>query len=133
MRPVGRNATIASMDARHDVYTHGHVESVLRSHRWRTAENSAGYLLPRIHEGSRILDVGCGPGTITLDFARLASAGFVAGVDRSGAVVQEARAAAVQAGVANVEFAVGDVYSLQHRAGTFDVVHAHPVLQHCAA
>lgn len=29
----------------HDVYTHGHHEAVLRSHTWRTAENSAGYLL----------------------------------------------------------------------------------------
>jgi SAM-dependent methyltransferase len=113
-----------------DVYTHGHVESVLRSHRWRTAENSAGYLLPRLHEGSRILDVGCGPGTITVDLARLASAGSVVGIDRSEAVIDEARAAAGQAGLRNVEFAVGDLYSLDHEAGTFDVVHAHQVLQH---
>jgi 2-polyprenyl-3-methyl-5-hydroxy-6-metoxy-1,4-benzoquinol methylase len=113
-----------------DVYTHGHVESVLRSHRWRTAENSAGYLLPRLHEGSRILDVGCGPGTITVDLARLASAGSVVGVDRSAGVIQEARDAAERAGVANVEFTVGDVYALDQAAGTFDVVHAHQVLQH---
>ena len=113
-----------------DVYTHGHVESVLRSHRWRTVENSAGYLLPRLHEGSRILDVGCGPGTITLDLARLVGAGPVIGIDRSEAVVHEARAAAERAGVANVGFTVGDVYSLDHAADAFDVVHAHQVLQH---
>ena len=29
-----------------DPYAHGHHERVLRSHRWRTAENSAAYLLP---------------------------------------------------------------------------------------
>src|SRR5450755_482384 len=34
------------MAARETVYTHGHHESVLRSHRWRTADNSAAYLLP---------------------------------------------------------------------------------------
>ncbi len=51
-------------------YTHGHHESVLRSHSWRTAENSAGYLLPHLEPGMRLLDVGCGPGTITLDLAR---------------------------------------------------------------
>jgi len=52
-------------------YTHGHHDSVLRSHRWRTAENSAGYLLPHLAPGMSLLDVGCGPGTITSDLAAL--------------------------------------------------------------
>jgi ubiquinone/menaquinone biosynthesis C-methylase UbiE len=51
------------------VYTHGHHESVLRSHRRRTAENSAAYLLPHLHRGMSLLDVGCGPGTITFGLA----------------------------------------------------------------
>lgn len=113
-----------------DVYTHGHAESVLRSHRWRNAENSAGYLLPLIHAEARILDVGCGPGTITCDLARLADKGSAVGLDRSEAVVGQARVAAEQANVSNVEFAVGDVYALEYEAGAFDVVHAHQVLQH---
>lgn len=125
-----QRGTISHMNAPEDVYTHGHVESVLRSHRWRTAENSAGYLLPRIHDESRILDVGCGPATITLDLARLASAGSVVGMDRSETVIREARDAAEQTDVANLELTVGDVYSLDYEAGTFDVVHAHQVLQH---
>ncbi|MGJ3561711.1 hypothetical protein ACR6C2_39465 [Streptomyces sp. INA 01156] len=53
------------------VYTHGHHESVLRSHTWRTAANSAAYLLGVLTPGMRILDVGCGPGTITADLAGL--------------------------------------------------------------
>lgn len=118
------------MNPPEDVYTHGHGDSVLRSHRWRTAENSAAYLLPRLHEDSRILDVGCGPGAISVELARLVSAGSVVGIDRSAAVIHEARAAADRAGVANLEFTVGDVYSLDHEAGTFGVVHAHQVLQH---
>ena len=52
-------------------YTHGHHESVLRSHRARTAANSAAYLLPRLRPTDRLLDVGSGPGTITADLARL--------------------------------------------------------------
>jgi hypothetical protein len=50
-------------------YTHGHHESVLRSHRWRTAENSAAYLLPHLRRTDALLDVGCGPGTLTADLA----------------------------------------------------------------
>lgn len=113
-----------------DHYLLGHADSVLRSHRWRTAANSAAYLLPYIGEQARILDVGCGPGTITLDFARLAGSGFVVGLDRSEAVVSEAAAAAGEAGIANGQFAVGDAYALDYAADTFDVVHAHQVLQH---
>ena len=50
-------------------YTHGHHETVLRSHSWRTAANSAGYLLPHLRDTDRLLDIGAGPGTITADFA----------------------------------------------------------------
>ena len=50
-------------------YTHGHHESVLRSHSWRTVENSAAYLEPHLVPGTSVLDVGSGPGTITVDIA----------------------------------------------------------------
>ena len=118
------------MSTPEDVYTHGHGEAVLRSHRWRTAENSAGYLLTRLRDDARVLDVGCGPGTITVDLARLVPRGSVVGLDRSEDVVAEAQAAAEEAGVTNVELAVGDVYALDHDDDSFDVVHAHQVLQH---
>jgi len=113
-----------------DRYTHGHHDSVLRSHRWRTAENSAGYLLEHLEPGPRVLDVGCGPGTISRDLARLVAPGAVLGIDRADAVLDEARTAAVAAGVANVAFEEGDVYDLALDDGSFDVVHAHQVLQH---
>ncbi len=124
------SATIPAVTTPDDVYTPGHADSVLRSHRWRTAENSAGYLLPRIRETSRILDVGCGPGTITVDLARIAAAGSVVGLDRSETVISAAREAAGRADAANIDLRVGDVYDLDYEAGRFDIVHAHQVLQH---
>jgi len=109
-------------------YTHGHHESVLRSHRWRTAENSAGYLLAHLRAGTSVLDIGCGPGSITVDLARLVAPGPVTGIDRS----EEAIAAAqgLPGGPSRVCFEAGDLYSLRFDDSTFDVVHAHQVLQH---
>ena len=112
-----------------DAYTHGHHESVLRSHRWRTAENSAAYLLPHLRAGMSVLDVGSGPGTITADLAARVAPGRVVGTDASAAVV--AQAIADFAGEAShLSFEVGDAYALPYEDGEFDVVHAHQVLQH---
>ena len=57
-------------------YTHGHHESVLRSHKWRTVDNSAAYLAPHLRPGLDVLDVGCGPGTITVDLAQRVAPGL---------------------------------------------------------
>jgi len=111
-----------------DTYTHGHAESVLRSHASRTVENSAAYLVPHLRPGMDLLDVGCGPGTITKGFADLVAPGRVFGVDASASVVATATAAA-PAG-SPVAFVVGDAYALDMPDGSFDVVHAHQVLQH---
>ncbi|HZM94280.1 MAG TPA: methyltransferase domain-containing protein [Vicinamibacterales bacterium] len=109
------------------MYTHGHHESVLRSHRWRTVENSAAYLLPHLRPGLRLLDVGCGPGTITADFATRLAPGTVLGIDASAEVIDAARR-----DHPDVTFSVADVYDLGLEDASWDVVHAHQVLQHLA-
>ena len=77
-----------------------------------------------------MLDVGCGPGTITLDLARLVSPGRVVGLDLSAAVIEKAEVLRASQRVGNAEFVVGDVYRLSYGEHSFDVVHAHQVLQH---
>lgn len=113
-----------------DTYTHGHHESVLRSHVWRTAENSAGYLLPRLQPGMNLLDVGCGPGTITLDLAGVVAPGQVLGIDTSTEVIEKARRLADDRGDSSTRFDIGDIYALDLPDDSVDVVHAHQVLQH---
>jgi ubiquinone/menaquinone biosynthesis C-methylase UbiE len=113
-----------------DTYTHGHQDAVLRSHRWRTTENSAAYLLPMIGPGTRLLDVGCGPGTLTVDLARRVAPARVIGIDVAESVVGEAREHALESGVPNVTFLSGDFREAGLDDGSFDVVHAHQVLQH---
>lgn len=111
-------------------YTHGHHESVLRSHTWRTAQNSAAYLLPALHPGQSVLDVGCGPGTITADLALLVAPGAVVGIDASAEVVDQATRSAEGSGLSNLRFEVGDLFALDYPDASFDVVHLHQVLQH---
>ena len=111
-------------------YVHGHHESVLRSHRWRTAANSAAYLLPHLHPGLQLLDVGCGPGTITIDLAARVAPGDVTGIAAAGSPLEAARVDAAAADVGNVTFQVADAMALPFADASFDVVHAHQVLQH---
>jgi len=108
-----------------DTYTHGHSDPVLASHRWRTAENSAAYLLGSLRSGMSLLDVGCGPGTLTADLAEKVSPGPTVGIDREPSVLAEAASRAP-----SVRFEVGDVYRLRFGDGSFDAVHGHQVLQH---
>src|SRR6476659_4731941 len=111
-------------------YTHGHAESVLRSHRARTAANSAAYLLPRLRPTDRLLDVGSGPGTITADLARLVAAVVAIEVNEDAAALT--RAELERQGVTNAKVRVADVHGLELADDSFDVVHAHQVLQHVA-
>jgi len=109
-------------------YTHGHHESVLKSHSWRTIDNSAAYLAPHLEPGLSLLDVGCGPGTITAEFAERLAPGRVIGMDASDDVI----AKAAEFTAPNLSFEVGDAYALPYPDDSFDIVHAHQVLQHVA-
>jgi 2-polyprenyl-3-methyl-5-hydroxy-6-metoxy-1,4-benzoquinol methylase len=111
-------------------YTHGHDESVLRSHRTRTAANSAAHLLPHLRADDRLLDVGSGPGTITSDLAGLVAAVVALEINDEAAALT--RVGLAERGVTNAEVRVGDVHAMEDDDDEFDVVHAHQVLQHVA-
>lgn len=112
-------------------YTHGHHASVVNSHARRTAQDSAAFLLPHLKPNHTILDIGCGPGTITADLAELVPEGDVTGVDAVEAVLERARAhVAGRSGITNCTFEVADANALPYSDASFDVVFCHQVLQH---
>lgn len=109
-------------------YTHGHHPSVLRSHANRDISNSAAYLRPHLGSTARLLDIGAGPGTITVDFAGVVA--HVTATELDERALSLSRALAASRGIANIDFAVEDVHRLSFADDSFDVVHAHQVLQH---
>ena len=112
-------------------YTHGHGAAVLSAHSRRGAEDSAAYLLPHLNAGIDLLDVGCGPATITADLADRVAPGRVVGLDAASGALEAARATLAKRDLpARVELIDGDIMSLPFDDGTFDVAHAHQVLQH---
>ena len=113
-----------------DIYTHGHHESVVDHHASRTVENSARFVISYLRPGTSVLDVGCGPGSITVDLARRVDPGRVVGVDESAQVIDLARQHADRLGVQNVEFHRASAYDLKLPDASFDVAYSHQVLQH---
>src|SRR4051812_18964995 len=114
----------------HETYTHGHAPATLRQHGRRTAEEAAAFLLPDLRPGMRLLDVGCGPGSITRGLAERLAPGQVIGIDTAEAVLRSAREDAAARGLTNLEYRQGSVYELPFEDGSFDAVYAHQVLQH---
>ncbi|MGO3152750.1 MAG: class I SAM-dependent methyltransferase [Galactobacter sp.] len=116
-------------------YAHGHHSSVLASHALRGIKDSAPHLTPLLRANMNILDLGSGPGSITLELAKAVGPdGHVTGLDFSAEAVRTASAAAEERGTSNVDFRVADVYSLHPGSdglqSGYEVVHAHQVLQH---
>lgn len=98
----------------------------------RSADTDAAYLLQYLRPGLRLLDVGCGAGSITVGLARAVAPGEVIGTDVEPAALLDAEARADAAGCANVLFEEASVYALPFPDASFDVVHAHQVFQHLA-
>jgi ubiquinone/menaquinone biosynthesis C-methylase UbiE len=91
-------------------------EDLLRN---RSATEYADFVLPSIDSGDRVLDVGCGPGSITVGLAKVA--GHVIGIDVDDAEFAEARMYAAEHGISNVEFREGSIYELDQPDASVDV------------
>ena len=114
-------------------YTHGHSAAVLSAHSRRGTADSAAYLLAHLRAGMDLLDVGCGPASITADLAERVAPGRVVALDAAAGALEAARATLRDRGLSEqVELICGDIMALPFEDASFDVVHAHQVLQHLA-
>lgn len=111
-------------------YTIGFSESILQHLRRHTADTHAAHLLPYLKPGLRVLDLGCGPGTLSIGLAEAIAPGELYGVDMEPSQVDLARSIAEAAGHDNATFEVGDVTELSFDDDSFDVVHGHSILAH---
>jgi len=110
-------------------YTPGYGTAMLDFFRQRTADMHAAFFLPYLPAGLRLLDAGCGPGSITLGLARKIAPGQVIGVDIEGSQFAKAAGEARREGL-SVEFRVASVYDLPFPSHSFDAVFSHAVMSH---
>lgn len=109
---------------------HGVTPGLRDDYGTRTAATQARFALPHLHPGMALLDVGCGPGSITVGLAAVVAPGPVVGVDHDEPHVQRARDLAARAGAANTSFLVGDARALALEDGWFDAAFENDLLTH---
>jgi ubiquinone/menaquinone biosynthesis C-methylase UbiE len=98
----------------------------------RTGE-AAAFLTPHLKQGMRLIDCGCGPGSITVDLALALAPGEAIGIDLREGALRQGRALARERGIANVAFHAATLYRLPYADSSFDAAFACAVLQHLAA
>jgi ubiquinone/menaquinone biosynthesis C-methylase UbiE len=111
---------------------HGVTPGLRQDYETRRANRQAAFVLPYLRPGMNLLDVGCGPGTITMGLAQAVAPGQVTGIDHDSEHVETASALAAARGVANVTFQVGDALSLCFEDSTFEAAFENDVLTHLA-
>jgi SAM-dependent methyltransferase len=94
----------------------------------RTLKNSHPALLGILAAGMSVLDVGCGPGTLTAEIARRVDPGAVVGMDANLDMIRAAEEANPPGSVPNLVFYTGDIRE-SGWDGEFDLVNAARMLQ----
>jgi SAM-dependent methyltransferase len=116
----------------HQARAHGVTPALSQDYATRTADRQAAFVLPYLRPGLSLLDVGCGPGTITLGLARAVAPGQVTGIDHDEAHIETAKTLAAEQGVTNVTFRTGDALSLPFADGELDAAFENDVFTHLA-
>jgi ubiquinone/menaquinone biosynthesis C-methylase UbiE len=108
-------------------YAPGYARDAISMMAGRSAPDRAEFVLPLLTTDSRVLDVGCGPGSITVG---LRPAAWVLGVDTEPGQIALARAAAQH--LSTVDFLAASVYHLPLPDSSVDVAFSHALFEHLA-
>lgn len=111
-------------------YTLGYDASALAFVSRRTLETHGAFFLEHLRQGMQVLDVGCGPGSITVGIASHIGSGHVIGVDLSESQVRLAEQTAVEQSVSNAQFQAGSAYALPFGDAQFDALFSHALIEH---
>jgi SAM-dependent methyltransferase len=114
-------------------YTPGYTQNASDFMAQRSAHTHAAFLLPHLRDSLRLLDCGCGPGSVTCDFARIVTSGRVTGIDQEESQIERARSRAASQQLHNIAFEVASIYELPFPEASFDVVFAHAVFEHLSS
>ena len=96
----------------------------------RHASSHAAFFIDRVKPGMTILDCGCGPGSITLDFAELVSPAKAVGIDIEAVQIDRAKAFRAARGLSNAEFLQADINALPFENDAFDLAFTHGVIEY---
>jgi ubiquinone/menaquinone biosynthesis C-methylase UbiE len=105
-----------------ETYTMGYGPAAVALMGARTAETHAAFFVPHLKPGMKLLDCGCGPGTVTLGFAEIVAPGSAVGTDIEPSQVALATETAAKRHVDNVRFEVANIYELPFEDASFDAV-----------
>lgn len=111
-------------------YQFGYKDYMMNKIKQRTVEKEAGFLLPYLRNDMRLLDCGCGPGSITVGFAKYITEGEIFGIDIEPSQVEMTKKLALDLGVQNINLQIADIHDLPFPDNSFDVVFAHMVMVH---
>jgi ubiquinone/menaquinone biosynthesis C-methylase UbiE len=123
-------ASDPAADRQREQYSQGGNAAAEAMYAHRSAAAEAAFFLPHLQSGTRLLDCGSGPGSLTCDLAEVVAPGEVVGLDLQPAQVERAQTLAGERGITNVRFETGSVYALPFADATFDAALAHTVLMH---
>jgi SAM-dependent methyltransferase len=110
-------------------YTPGHSGNAVAFMRHRRAETHAPFSAHLFRPGMAVLDCGCGPGSITLDLARLVQPGRVVGIDAQGEQFADSQRIAAQEGL-DLRFEAASITALPFPDAAFDAVFSHALFEH---